>query len=273
MEKQADGSKFRLGRLPAKEYWDFSGTLLRRNHMATWKWTSNFFVLDNGLLYEFEDNMLTSKIVSVWPILGATFSRVQASAQQHPWVLEVRINRYYQEAGTEIIGRVELAAPTREERNEWLHALDRVSRWVGKRFRNTGRRVPPEDAEQFAGLERLWNGETKKQQALRSPSPGGRSPPIGTAWLLLRGQGREEQVATRSWQGQEQEGRRRRQIAARGAEYSRLEGVRRRRHGSKRPPPHAAVCCFLLASLSSLPLRSSRWEGGASCSMCEERPV
>ena len=80
--KQADGSKFRLGRLPAKEYWDFSGTLLRRNHMATWKWTSNFFVLDNGLLYEFEDNMLTSKIVSVWPILGATFSRVQASAQQ-----------------------------------------------------------------------------------------------------------------------------------------------------------------------------------------------
>ena len=176
MEKQADGSKFRLGRLPAKEYWDFSGTLLRRNHMATWKWTSNFFVLDNGLLYEFEDNMLTSKIVSVWPILGATFSRVQASAQQHPWVLEVRINRYYQEAGTEIIGRVELAAPTREERNEWLHALDRVSRWVGKRFRNTGRRVPPEDAEQFAGLERLWNGETKKQQALRSPSPGGRSP-------------------------------------------------------------------------------------------------
>ena len=114
--------------------------------------------------------------MSVWPILGATFSRVQASAQQHPWVLEVRINRYYQEAGTEIIGRVELAAPTREERNEWLHALDRVSRWVGKRFRNTGRRVPPEDAEQFAGLERLWNGETKKQQALRSPSPGGRSP-------------------------------------------------------------------------------------------------
>ena len=86
MEKQADGSKFRLGRLPAKEYWDFSGTLLRRNHMATWKWTSNFFVLDNGLLYEFEDNMLTSKIVSVWPILGATFfrSRQGSSCAEYP---------------------------------------------------------------------------------------------------------------------------------------------------------------------------------------------
>ena len=67
MEKQADGSKFRLGRLPAKEYWDFGHVTTaqiivgRRGGRATFScWTMGFCT-------SLQDNMLASKIVSVWP--------------------------------------------------------------------------------------------------------------------------------------------------------------------------------------------------------------
>ena len=153
------------------------------------------------------------------------------------------------------------------------HALDRVSRWVGKRSPEHGEegaagRMP----SSLRASERLWNGETKKQQALRSPSA--RRPlsrPIGTAWLLpgrpgAGGASRHEGGR----QGQEQGRRRRRQSPRRRGILSVLEerpagtaaSGRRHRRGMLLAPWHEPK------PASAQELKMGR--RGASCSMCEE---
>ena len=92
-------------------------------------------MLCDGLLYEFSGSSLAAPIVRAWPILGATCRRGTASTQSHPHVLELRVNRYFVEAGTEVLAKVELAAPTREQRDRWVAAVERASLRVGAPFR------------------------------------------------------------------------------------------------------------------------------------------
>ena len=53
VEKQADGQRLRIGRIGTQDQWVYSGELRRRNQLANWKWDAGFYVLCDGMLYEF----------------------------------------------------------------------------------------------------------------------------------------------------------------------------------------------------------------------------
>ena len=141
LERQPDGARLRLGRVDAIFARGLdscpNGVLHRRNQMATWKWSAGFYVLCDGVLYEFEGSSLAAPTVNAWPVLGATCRPGSASSQQFPHVLELRVHRHFLEEGAEVLGRVELAAPTREQRAVWMSALERASLRVSSLFRKT----------------------------------------------------------------------------------------------------------------------------------------
>lgn len=135
-EKQVDGEKLRLARLPQQNQWAHSGELRRRGQIATWSWTAGFYVLCDGMLHEFEGSALSSAIVNAWPVLGAVCKRGEPSSQHHPHVFELRLAAYF--ADEPVLATVELAAPTKDARARWMNAIDRGSLRVSRLFRETG---------------------------------------------------------------------------------------------------------------------------------------
>lgn len=135
VKPQMDGQKLRLGRVATPDRWTFSGLLRRRGQIATWQWAEGFYVLCDGMLYEFTGSSLSSSIVAVWPVLGATARRGTPSSQAYPYVLELRISPHLLEE--EILSTVELAASTKGERSKWIDALERESLKVSRIFRGT----------------------------------------------------------------------------------------------------------------------------------------
>jgi hypothetical protein len=137
-DPNAGERKLRLGRIAREDQWAAKGELCRRGQVATWRWTPGYYVLCDGMLHEFAGDSLSSPIVNAWPVLGATCVRSAPSSQAHPHVLELRINRFYVDAGTEILARLQLSAPSLEERNTWIRALERDSLKVSKAFKYAG---------------------------------------------------------------------------------------------------------------------------------------
>ena len=193
LERQADGARLRLGRIATPDQWSFSGELRRRNHMGTTQWTAGFYVLCDGVLHEFAGRALAAPIVNAWPVLGGTCRRGVASSQTYPYVLELHVHRTYVDAGTEVLARVELAAPSREQRTEWVDAVERASLHVSRAFRNPangGRReidddlyetgrvaTPGEPRHSSRRRRRPWDALTRREvspRRARSKSPKGR---------------------------------------------------------------------------------------------------
>jgi hypothetical protein len=135
LERQVDGEKLRLGRIATPDQWLHSGELRRRGLIATWTWTPGFFVLCDGMLHEFAGAALSSPIVSAWPVLGGVARKGTPSSQNHPHVFELHLCSYFGEEP--VLSVIELAAPTKEERKQWLAAIERASLRVSRVFRDT----------------------------------------------------------------------------------------------------------------------------------------
>ena len=175
MERQEDGEKLRLGRIPTSDRWDFSGELRRRGQIATWGWSPGFYVLVDGKLIEFTGTALASQIVAVWPVLAATCRRGAPSSQAHPHVFELHLNpRFVDEP---VLATIELAAPTKEERQAWIAAIERASLRVAKHFK-----VTPE-----AALAERQRQQEQQQQAARLAKASSRGSSSHLAWLFGRG--------------------------------------------------------------------------------------
>lgn len=183
LEPQADGGRLRLGRIPTQEQWAHSGELRRRNQLATWRWTAGFYVLCDGVLYEFDDRSLAAPIVNAWPVLGATCRRCAASSQAHPHALELRVGRYYLDAGTEALARLELAAPTRAAANAWVRALERAAQRVDPAFRNLARRSDAPGVDMYEPYAKpTGSGGTS---ARRRRTPRSATSPRRGGWGML----------------------------------------------------------------------------------------
>jgi len=137
MLTQADGEKLRFGRLDAA--WDgrleYSAPMHKRGQIATWSWRKGFFVLCEGLLHEFGDSSLTSSLVAVWPIYGASFRKVLASHTQYPHAFELTVNSYF--VSDSLLASTEFACDTTESRAKWMTALERESLKVSKLFKGS----------------------------------------------------------------------------------------------------------------------------------------
>ncbi len=134
MAKQPDGGRLRLGRIGQPSEWEYSGELFKRGQLATWNWRRGFFVIYQGLMYEFTDSSLQATIMDVWPIYASVASRMQTSTVKKPFVFTLRISPYYQEEG--MLALSEFAAPNLDERAAWVQALTSASLSVSRLFRS-----------------------------------------------------------------------------------------------------------------------------------------
>ena len=163
LERQLDGQKLRLGRIPTADQWSHSGEMRRRGQISTWRWQPGFYVLCDGLLHEFSGASLSSSIVNAWPVLGATACRGVPSSQAYPHVLELHVSGYY--VDEEVLATVELAVSSKEERAQWIDALERESLKVSRLFRETHDRETHlaevdylESDEAWASVRQTGNG-------------------------------------------------------------------------------------------------------------------
>lgn len=115
-----NGGKLRLGRLRTQT-WQHSGFLSRRGQILSWKWTQFFYVLCDGVLYEFSDGLLTGTLNEAWPTFGATVHKTRPSSREHPYTLKAEVSPYFSDEPA--LATFELSAQTVHERDEWEHAL------------------------------------------------------------------------------------------------------------------------------------------------------
>ena len=173
MLTQADGEKLKFGRLDAA--WDgrlqYSAALHKRGQIATWNWRKGFFVLCEGLLHEFGDASLTSPLVAVWPVLGATMRKVPPSHQHFHYCFELTVHSYF--VSDSVLATTEFAAESAEARQKWMAALARVSLEVSKAFQEAH---PGEDAHAVAATPRRQQHQHHQQhQQHRARSPAAAS--------------------------------------------------------------------------------------------------
>ena len=166
MERQVDGEKLRLGRIATPEQRDYSGELRRRGNVATWQWTAGFYVVADGILYEFAGDTLASTIVGVWPILASTVRRGKASSQLYQHVFELHLNPRF--VDDPILSTVEFATPTKESRQLWIDALDKASLKVSKSLRWKPEEVVAEQ-QRRQHAEKDWHARQRRIAASRSP--------------------------------------------------------------------------------------------------------
>ena len=48
--------------LTTHHHWDHAGELRRRHELAPWRWTAGYYVLCDGLLYEFSGSSLAARL-------------------------------------------------------------------------------------------------------------------------------------------------------------------------------------------------------------------
>lgn len=124
--RQSDGSKFRLGRVgdgPAS--WKCCGYMTQRGRILTFRWQKHYWVLHDGLLYAFSGSSLAAPLRTVLPVRGAKLAKTAPSHRNHPFSFEVTINPFFME--DELLATTELAAPTYDEREKWMHAINEAA--------------------------------------------------------------------------------------------------------------------------------------------------
>ena len=83
----------RLKGLGSPLTWQLSGFLSVRGTLATWQWTRGYWVLLDGVLYNFSDNSLAAKATAYLPALGARVAKAPPTSTSHPHVLSITLHR------------------------------------------------------------------------------------------------------------------------------------------------------------------------------------
>ena len=134
--RQPDGTKMRLGRVGAgPASWKCCGGMTQRGRILTFRWQKHYWVLHDGLLFGFSGSSLAALLRTVLPVRGCKMAKTPPSHRNHPFSFEVTINPFFAE--DDLLATIELAAPTYQEREQWMHAINETACEVSKLFRRT----------------------------------------------------------------------------------------------------------------------------------------